>query len=340
MKTLLYTLFILISLQCFGQSKLQKNLNHYRDSILDYGIVALVDNGKQIETAQIGWASKNKPITIQNRFCIGSVTKMLTSTLVLKLQEEKRLSINDSLHTYLPHHPFIDSNITIKQLLNHTSGIKDVVVADLMNKALLEPKFDFSDDYLLSLIDTVDFLKGEQYRYSNSNFLLLRKILEIASDKPYSALLEEYIIKPLKLENTFPYHSKGISNLAHPMVNGQDFQDWPKIGVNKISVGIGNVVSDIYDLNRILRAIFIEKTIINTSSLNQMKTFKSYKNNKIGLGVFQEQFGNKTLVGHTGRSISYICYAFVEESSGTSFVLINNNANDYFIDELIEVICD
>jgi len=340
MKKALKILLILISLQCLGQSKLQNTLNHYKDSVTNYGIVALIDNGKQIETAQIGWASKNKPLTIENRFCIGSVTKMLTSTLILKLQEENLLSINDSLNKYFPHHPYIDSNITIKQLLNHTSGIKDVVGADLMNKSLLQPHFDFSDDYLLNLIDTFDFIKGERYKYSNSNYFLLRKILEIASDKPYSALLEEYIIKPLKLENMFPYHSKGIPNLAHPMVDRQDLQVWSKIGVNNISMGAGNVVADINDLNRVIRALFIDKTIISPSSLQQMKTFMHYKNNRIGLGLFQEHFGNKTLIGHTGRSVSYICYAFVDETTETSYILINNNANDHFIDELMEVICE
>jgi len=338
MRNYIVIFFILFSSSVFGQN-LQETLNEYKDSLSNYGIVALVDNGQNMQTGQIGWAYENSQMSINNRFCIGSVTKLYTATIVLKLQDLELLDVNDSIGEYITKHKYIDSSITIKQLLNHTSGIKDIVTAELSNSSLLNPYFDYSDTYLLNLIDTVDFTKGTAYKYSNSNYFLLRKIIEIVTDKSYEAVLEEIIIEPLSLTNTFSYHSRNIDSLAHPIIENQDLHSFPKISINKISVGIGNVVSDAKDVNRFLRSLFIDKVILSSKSLAEMKDFQTYKSTKIGLGVFSENFGGRNVYGHTGRAISYISYAFVDENSGTSFVLICNNANDHFIDELIEKIC-
>ncbi len=151
-------------------------------------------------------------------------------------------------------------------------------------------------------------------------------------------VLEERIIKPLNLENTFPYHSNQIDFLAHPILDDQDFHNLPKIGVNLISVGIGNIISDANDVNTFLRQLFIDQTILLPETLLEMKVFQSYNTTKIRLGVFRETFGDQIVSGHTGRTISYIAYAFVDETDNTSFVLLCNNANDDYIDVLIDKI--
>ncbi|MBD81559.1 MAG: hypothetical protein CL840_21755 [Crocinitomicaceae bacterium] len=339
MKNVLLVIFVLIGSSVLGQN-LQKILDQYKDSLSNYGIVALVDNGKSIQTAQIGWASEESPMQIDHRFCIGSVTKLYTATIILKLNELKLLSIDDSIAKFIPPHRFIDGSITIRQLLNHTSGIKDIVDAKLSNASLLDPYFDYSESYILNLIDTIDFAKGTKHSYSNSNYFLLRKIIERVTDKPYESVLDELIIKPLNLTNTFPYHSNNIDSLAHPILGKQDFHDLPKIGVNQISIGIGNVVSTAADVNAFIRSLFMDNRILNSNSLKTMTTFKTFNESTVGLGVFLENFGGRTVQGHSGRTISYIAYAFVDKPKRISFVLICNNANDPYIDKLIEKVCD
>lgn len=66
----------------------QSVLNEYKDSVPDYGIVALLDNGNHIDTGSIGYSFEKNPISTKNRFCIGSCTKMFTAITVLKLQEK------------------------------------------------------------------------------------------------------------------------------------------------------------------------------------------------------------------------------------------------------------
>lgn len=322
----------------FAQTTLQESLNVYRDSLTGYGIVALRDHGETSEIAAIGEAWKGRAMTASHRFNVGSCTKMFTAVVVLQLQEEGLLDLSDSLHKYLEPHSFIDSNITLKQLLNHTSGIHDVLGADLANAVLVNPYDNYSFDRLIGLIDTIDFKAGSRYRYSNSNYFLLQHIVEQVTDKPFSWVLYDRIITPLKLENTFPYVSNQIPELAHPIWGKYDLHDIPKQGENKISQGLGNIVTTAGDLNAFVRAIWLDKTLLDSTSLEQMTDFYAYKKNRVGLGMFVEEYAGKKLWGHTGRSVSYIAYAMVDPESGTSYILLNNNANDPYIDRLMEEI--
>jgi CubicO group peptidase (beta-lactamase class C family) len=320
--------------------KVQTAMNEYKDSLTDFGIVALIDNGKFLDTASIGYSFDKNPISTKNRFCIGSCTKMFTAVAILKLQEKGLLNINDSIFTYLPKHPFIDSTITIKQLLNHTSGIGDFLNGGLMNESILNPYGDFSDRVLLDKIVGVSFEKGTRWEYCNTNYLLLTKIIEKVTDKSWEMNIQELIINPLQLKNTFPYFSNSIDNLAHPIVDGKDYHTIPKRGIHTISIGSGVIVSDIFDLNTFIRALLIDKTLLSKNSLDLMTSFYSYKTTKWGLGLEETKYGNRILLGHTGRQLSYITYAFVDSKTMESIIVINNNMNDDIVDKVFENLCE
>jgi D-alanyl-D-alanine carboxypeptidase len=318
------------------ESKAQRIVDAFKSQVTDVGIVAMIDNGSFKDTACIGFAFDSVPVSTKNRFCIGSCTKMFTSVIVLKLQEKGLLNINDSVYHYIPKHPWIDSTITIKQLLNHTSGITEFLKHGLQNEPLLNPDGDFSNTVLYSKIDTMDFEKGTRYEYCNTNYFLLSKIIEKASDKSYEMNLQELIIEPLGLKNTFPYYSNTIEYLAHPMIDGQDLHTYPKLPTNVLTQGSGNVVCDVYDLNAFIRALIIDQTLLTPKSLDLMTSFYHYEKTKSGLGLFEKNEQNRILLGHTGRAISYITYAFADPGTGESFIVMNNNANDEVIDSVFE----
>ena len=104
-------------------------------------------------------------------------------------------------------------------------------------------------------------------------------------------------------------------------------------------MGVGNIVSTAADVNTFLRALFIDKTLMSEEAFASMTAFQTLGKTRIGLGVFEEEFGGRTCNGHTGRIISYIAYAFVDPETEQSFVLLCNNANDPYIDLLIETGC-
>lgn len=319
--------------------KIQTVLNDYKDSVTNYGIVALIDNGKYLDTASIGFSFDKNAITTKNRFCIGSCTKMFTAVTVLKLQEKGLLNIKDSLYKYIPKHTFIDSTITIKQLLNHTSGLTDFLKNGFLIEPFINPQDDFSDKVLFSRIDTIDFEKGSRYKYCNTNYFLLAKIIERVTDKSWEMNIQELIINPLNLKNTFPYYSNTTENLAHPIIDGQDLHTYSKFPCNVLTQASGNIVSDIYDLNTFIRALLIDKRLLSNTSLDLMTSFYNFKNTKSGLGLFEEKYGNRILLGHTGRQISYITYAFADPKTGETIIVMNNNANDEIIDKVFEELC-
>lgn len=341
-KVILFSIIGLILSSCNQHQSEQRKLtvqaamNEYKDSVTDFGIVALIDNGTFLDTASIGYSFDKNPISTKNRFCIGSCTKMFTAVAILKLQEKGLLNINDSLFYYLPKHPFIDSTITIQQLLNHTSGIADFLNGGLMNESILHPYGDYSDKVLLDNIVGVSFEKGTRWEYCNTNYLLLTKIIEKVTDKSWEMNIQELIINPLQLKNTFPYFSNSIDNLAHPIVDGKDYHSNPKIGIHTISIGSGVIVSDIFDLNTFIRALLIDKTLLSKNSLELMTSFYTYKTTKWGLGLEEANYEDRILLGHTGRQLSYITYAFVDPKTMESIIVMNNNMNDDIVDKVFE----
>ena len=340
--SLIFTLMVVCLTNCHqthSTSKTSSVLSAYKDSLKDFGLVALIDNGEFLDTASIGFAFEGHALTTKNRFCIGSCTKMFTAVTVLKLQEKGLLNITDRIYRYLPAHPFIDSTISIQQLLNHTSGLTDILKNGFQNEPILNPQGNFSDPIIYSKIDTVDFEKGSRYKYCNTNYFLLAKIIERVTDKSWEMNIQELIIEPLQLKNTFPYHANTIANLAHPMINGQDLHTIPKLANSRLSQGSGNIVSDLLDLNKFIRALLIDKTLLSKNSLDLMTNFYEYKTTKPGLGLFKDTYGKRVLLGHTGLQISYITYAYADPKTGESIVVMNNNANDVIIDQVFEKLC-
>ncbi len=330
------SLFVLLTAisHAWAQNRAQVVLDNYKDSLRSYGIIALIDDGKDKKIGTVGFSHDGVSIQPEHTFCIGSCSKMYTAVAVLLLQEQGKLSITDSLYRYIPPNPFVDSTITIHHLLNHTSGITDYTNYGIVNEALYYPFKDYSDTYILTLLDTVDFQKGARYKYSNTNYFLLRMIIERAADKPYEAVVDELIIDPLHLKNTYTYYSSEMSHLAHPSWRGQDVNELSKLGTNMISRGDGNLVSDASDLNTFIRALLLDSMLLNSESLRIMTSFTGEKKSRNGCGLFADSIGVNVFWGHTGRQFSYISYAYVNPETGESFVLLTNNANDTYIDEI------
>ena len=126
-----------------------------------------------------------------------SITKTLTSTVILKLQDEGRLSINDNLTKYFPDYPH-GSKITIHHLLTHSSGIYNYT-GDVGIEDSLIVNHPIAKERVLSYFKEkpLDFSPGKYYSYNNSGYFLLGLIIEKITGKPYESVVREYIFKPL-----------------------------------------------------------------------------------------------------------------------------------------------
>ncbi|MFD0381841.1 serine hydrolase domain-containing protein [Streptomyces stramineus] len=155
--------------------------------------------------------------TAADHFRAGSITKTFVATVVLQLEAEGKLSLDDSVERRLPGvlkgNGYDGSNITIRQLLNHTSGVFDMVStpewnATMNGPAFFEHRYDIKTPQQIvdmALKYPADFAPGKGWKYSNTNFVLAGMIIEKVTGKPYAREVERRIVKPLGLrETTFP----------------------------------------------------------------------------------------------------------------------------------------
>jgi CubicO group peptidase (beta-lactamase class C family) len=281
--------------QSFNTQKLDSLFNLLDKNNKFMGSVAVSQNQKAIYQNSIGFASIDQNIKANNltNYRVGSVSKMFTATLVLKAVEEQKLKLNQTIEHYFPDIKNSEK-ITIKNLLNHSSGVHD---------------FTSEKDYLqwntknLSKKDLIDrisngdseFAPNEKSKYSNSNYVLLTFILENVYGRPFSELLKEKITKPLHLKNTYYGSTININN--NESVSYSYLGKWKLEPETNLSIpqGAGGIVSNPTDLNLFTENLFLGN-IVSKQSLETMKTIEK----KYGFGMFKFSYLDELNFGHTG----------------------------------------
>ncbi|MDP4183035.1 MAG: serine hydrolase domain-containing protein, partial [Bacillota bacterium] len=196
----------------------QRRLNQYMDAAANnnnfHGEV-LVEKGSRILLSKgYGMADYEKsiPNTSSTKLAIGSITKQFTSMAVMQLYEKGKLKLTDKLNKFFKDFPR-GNEISIHQLLSHTSGIVNYTQLEEFYK--LAPE-DLKSDNIIKLLynKPLDFEPGQSWNYSNSNYLLLSKIIEKLSGMSLEEYMEKNIFKPLDMKNTGACFSKGKIRLS------------------------------------------------------------------------------------------------------------------------------
>ena len=163
--------------------------------------LAVIQHRREIKTATYGLANLELqvPVQLNTVFEIGSVTKQFTAAGILLLQQQGKLSVNDPITKYLPTAPGAWTNVTIRHLLTHTSGIKSYT-----GRSGFEFSRHLTQTQFIRAIAAAapDFAPGEGWQYSNSGYNLLGFILENASGQTYWQFLRDNIWRPLGMDAT------------------------------------------------------------------------------------------------------------------------------------------
>src|SRR5439155_485516 len=167
------------------------------------GTIMLVGNGTLVSHYTSGLAEipNKRPMRANDRFKIASITKSYTATVLLQLVGEGKLSLSDSVEQRLPGLVPGGDGITVKQLLNHTSGIFDFE----QDPSIFKPYYAGHFDYYWSMRQLVKhavahkplFAPGERQSYSNTNYVLAGLIIEAVTGKPIGTALRNRIFRPL-----------------------------------------------------------------------------------------------------------------------------------------------
>ncbi len=267
---------------------------------------------------------------------LGSVTKQFTSAIILKLQEEKKLDVQDKLSKYFPAYPKGDS-ITIEQLLTHTSGIYNYTNdADFMANQITKPS---NREKIMALFKDkpLDFSPGTGWNYSNSGYSLLGYIIEIAAKKPYEEMVRKYIFAPLQMTHSgfdFTHLKSNEKATGYFKVDNTNASAAPMVD-SSISFSAGAIYSTTGDLYRWHKAL--EANMI-LSKAQQEKAYTPVRNN-YGYGWTIDSVDGKRRVGHGGGIHGFITNISRVPEDDVCIVLLSNASNEA-IGEITKTIFD
>ncbi|MBK7761895.1 MAG: serine hydrolase [Bacteroidetes bacterium] len=251
-----------------------------------------------------GLSHSGQPITSQMLFGIASNAKLFTATLLLKLAERNVLQLDDSLHEWLPSFQYVDSNITIRQLLSHRSGLSDpFFTTALLDSIQSHPTHYYTPIEVLSWLGPPVYSPGVSYNYSNMNYILAGMVAESATGIDVSQLIRDSILNPLQLDSTFyDIEEPIIGTIAHRWNDGIDIHNTSRISLSSAGGPAGAIFSTAIEMVQWYKAL-MGGEVISQYSIAEMSNFMLPGN--YGLGLAKFTFFGRTAWGHGGSTIGY-----------------------------------
>lgn len=163
--------------------------------------LAIIRNGVLIKSGNYGWANLQDSIPVSNKtvFSINSITKAFTGVAIMQLVEAGKLDLSAPVATYLTDLPDSWKTVTIQQLLSHTSGIPDIV--DEEESVLISPSGEAAAWKQVKSLP-MDFLPGEQFKYNQTNYLLLGRIIDTLSGMPFTEFIQKEQLEKAEMPRT------------------------------------------------------------------------------------------------------------------------------------------
>jgi D-alanyl-D-alanine carboxypeptidase len=318
-------------------SKLQSALDRGRRSQGAKGVSAVVitTNGIWQGTSGISDTNADSSIQPQMRFSLGSITKTFTTALIMQLAEEGKLMLDDPLSQWLPDYPNITNTITIRQLLNHTSGIYNFTENPIYWPMVSKTNRVYTPQDVLGLVRTRYFLPGKGFHYSNTGFILLGLVAEAAGQDSVAEQIRSRFLQQLKLPSIYLEGSEPDSGTrAHGFsVNYtgslKDITTFPLWTVEyPVAWTAGAMTATAYDLARWIRALY-GGTVLKPESIEQMTEPTTLSGGSYGLGTQRFSTTKGYFWGHSGAITGYVtCAGHSSTRDATVVVLVNQDNVD------------
>jgi D-alanyl-D-alanine carboxypeptidase len=291
------------------------------------------------------------PVTPDTTFVVGSITKTFLAAAIMDLEEEGALSIDDLLSTWVPDYPNA-GEITLAQLLSHTSGIFDYFQhPDYNLRVFNEPDHAWTAQEIVTDFWRTPYCDpGTCYVYSNTNFVLLGMVVERETRQELGDVLRERFFEPLDLEDTYsqceepPPTGSARGYLVRPtrvegLDDGTDYR--PTKAAATVACAVGDIVSTSADLADWARAVY-GGDFLEPESLALMTDYQysTYSRESYGLGTRTRLFQGQRMFGHTGSLRGfYGAMWHISELDLTVVVLTNRGRLDAnpIVDVLAEV---
>lgn len=292
------------------------------------GSVLVANDDTVIFEQSVGWANLEWKTahTAATKFRIGSVTKQFTAAAILLLAERGKLTLDDPLSKFIPSAPETWKPVTVRQLLSHTGGVPSFTDIPEYGTNKLRP--DTPAQSIAHVADKpLEFTPGEKFKYTNSGFVLLGWIVEVASGQSYETFVRENIFKPLGMNDSgLDSNTAVIPQRASGYVPGPGgLLNAPYIDMH-VPHGAGAIYSTTADLHRWTRGLFGGK-LLSAASLEAMTT--PVKSN-YAFGLMVNTTSGRKVISHGGGIEGFnAMLTFYPESKITVVVLANNNGQAF-----------
>jgi len=307
--------------------------------------IAIYKDGKPFYSHAYGWRDVEKriPATVDTHYEVGSITKQFTAAAVMQLKEAGKLDLDAKLATYLPDAPHA-KDVTLRQLLSHTSGMPDYLDAMDAEGLLAKPvTYEQIANYAKS--KSLDFAPGSQAQYSNTGYVLLGRVVEVVSRERYEHYVQNHLLKPAGMTQTFTIADEAhlpAMAIGYKLVNkkAQRAQAWDKSAL----WSAGNLVTTVGDLEQWNEALAAGK-IVNADDYRLMSTSvmtTQQGDSGMGLGLFAGAYEDQPRTWHPGgtngfsvanvyfpkQSLHIIAFTNLKSSHGIGEPIANAIFND------------
>ena len=290
--------------------------------------VAVVEHGKLVYAHAYGQARLDPatPATAEMRYSIGSISKQFTAAAILLLQEDGKLSLDDTVSKYIPGLTR-GNEVTIRQILSHTAGYQDYWPEDYVMTPMLKA------ESAQQILDTwgkkpLDFEPGTEWQYSNTNFVIAGRIVEAVTGRPLMDLLTERIFRPLGMKSVWNSDENKLTQAdatAYYRHALGPLRVAPKEGRGWMFAA-GELAMTAHDL-ALWDESLIAQSILKPESYKQMFTevkLKDGKSTHYGLGVDVTDRDGHRSIEHSGEVSGFVSDNEVLVDDGVAVAVLTN----------------
>ena len=339
LKRIIYLLSLVLLLNCQSkEEKINRLFAPYEGKQKPGAAVMIIQNGQPILVKTFGMANieKGAPVTPQSNFRLASVTKQFTAMCIMMLAERGKLNYDMHLTDIFPDFPEYGKDITIRHILQHTSGL--VAYEDLIPDTATVQVLDADVLQMMKEQDSTYFEPGSTYRYSNTGYAVLAMIVEKLSGLTFPKFLEQNIFRPLDMKNSVAFVN-GVNQVPHRAfgytVHADDSVEFTDQSITSAVLGDGGIYSSLDDLFKWDQALYTDK-LVSKETLQQafIPNLKNY-----GFGWRIDTYKGHRRIHHTGstRGFRNVIQRFPDDRFT---VIVLTNRSDPGVAPLAEKLTD
>lgn len=332
---------------CSQANKYSEFISCMKSKGLSTGNILVYEKGEIVFQSSNGLRTIDPidSLTLNSQFRLASVSKQFTSVAVMKLKQEGKLDYDQKVSSIL--NDFPHDNITIKHLLQHTSGIADYIKIISQNYV---PQNSTKRDILGNneILDIfynsnpkLKFKPGEKYEYSNTGYLVLASIVEEVSKQHFREFLKENIFDPLNMNNTLLYSYKegydsDIPNRVfgyslNEEKDGYELNDYHVVNDVRGDGGIYSTINDLFKWNMAL----LDYKVVPKKLLDEAWRVGTLNNGEdfgYGYGWVIGDSSKPKSVFHSGGWVGFVTYLYNEIDTKSGYVILTNDSSRVLVD--------